>query len=119
MNPNHLPGIVLGDDNWEKQPDQFTVAVEKGMKGLSSGMGNGLDRINNYLYGTHRGRYYLVGADSGVGKTTLADFMYVIHLWLACRLHGIPYKGVYLSFEISKREKIARWVSTFIRFLFN
>lgn len=118
MNPNHLPGIVLGDDNWDKQPDQFTVAVEKGMSGLSYGMSNGLTRINKFLYGTHRGRYYLIGGDSATGKTTVADFMYVINLWMHCKNSGIPYKGVYLSFEISKREKIARWVSTFIKYLF-
>ena len=119
MNPNHLPGIVLGEDNWEKQPDQFTVAVDKGRQGLSTGFANGLDRINNFLYGTHRGRYYLIGADSGVGKTTLADFMFVISLWLYCKSKGIPIKIVYLSFELSKREKIARWVSTFLKFLYD
>lgn len=118
MNPNHLPGIVLGDDNWTKNPDQFTQAVERGREGFSIGFDNGLDRINQFLYGTHRGRYYLVGADSGVGKTTLADFMFVIKLWLDCRKKKVPVKIVYLSFELSKREKIARWTAMFIKFLY-
>lgn len=120
MTPKHLPGIVLGsDDAWEKEPDEFTVAVEKGMKGLSYGFDNGLIRTNNYLYGTHRGRYYLLGAESGVGKTTLGDYMFVIKMWLDCKAKGVPFKCLYLSFELSKREKIARWTSTFVKLLFN
>lgn len=118
MTPQHLPGIVLVDQ-WDKKPDAFTRSVEDGLKGLMQGMDNGMDRTNHYLYGTHKGRYYLIGADSGVGKTTLADFMYLIKLWLDCRAKGIPFKAVYLSFELSKEAKIARWVCTFIKFLFN
>lgn len=117
--PNHLPGIALADDNWDKEPDEFVKSVEKGRQGLSAGFDNGLVRINDLIYGTHRGRYYLIGADSGVGKTTLADFMYVICLWLACKAQGVPIRIVYLSFELSKREKIARWVSLFIKFLYD
>lgn len=118
MNPNHLPGIVLADDEWDEK-DEFVAAVTKGRLGLSAGFDNRLVRINEMLYGTHRGRYYLVGADSGVGKTTLADFMFAIALWLDCRKKGVPIRIVYLSFELSKREKIARWVSLFLKFLYD
>lgn len=118
MQPNHLPGIVLGEDNWNKKPDEFTLAVDRGQQGLSVGFGNGLTRINNSLYGTHRGRYYLVGADSGVGKTTLTDFMFAICLWLDCKKKSVPIKIVYLSFELSLREKKARWASIFLKFLY-
>lgn len=117
MQPNHLPGIVLVD-KWDKEPDSYTRAIEEGRKGMMQGMANGLTRINDYLYGTHSGRYYLVGADSGVGKTTLADFMFLISLWLDCKRKGVPFKAVYLSFELSKEAKIARWSSTFIKFLY-
>jgi hypothetical protein len=117
--PNHLPGIELADDNWDKEPDEFVKSVNKGRQGLSAGFWNGLKRINDLIYGTHRARYYLIGADSGVGKTTLADFMYTISLWLDCKRRGVPIRIVYLSFELSKREKIARWVSLFIKLLFD
>jgi hypothetical protein len=117
--PNHLPGIVLAEDNWDKKPDAFVKKVLDGKKGLSVGFANGLDRINRFLYGTHRARYYLIGADSGVGKTTLCDFMYVMSLWMDAKLKGIPIRIVYLSFEISSEQKIARWVSLFIKFLYD
>jgi hypothetical protein len=119
MTPNHLQGIVLADNDWDKKPDSFTKAVERGRQGLSMGFDNGLTRINEFLYGTHRGRYYLIGADSGVGKTTLADFMFIISMWLDCKRKGVPIRIVYLSFELSKAAKIARWVSLFIKFLYN
>lgn len=119
MSPQHLPGIVLAEDNWENRADSFTVAVNRGMQGLSQGYDNGLVRINNFLYGTHPGRYYLIGADSGVGKTTLADFMFLIKMWLDCKRKGIPFKAVYFSFELSKEIKVARWICTFVKFLYN
>lgn len=116
---NHLPGIVLAEDNWDKKPDAFVKKVLDGKKGLSIGFANGLERINRFLYGTHRARYYLIGADSGVGKTTLCDFMYIISLWMDAKLKGVPIRIVYLSFEISSEQKIARWISLFIKFLYN
>lgn len=117
--PNRLPGIVLGEDNWDKAPDDFVKKVLDGKKGLMAGFANGLDRINRFLYGTHRGRYYLIGADSGVGKTTLCDFMYVMSLWMDAKLKGVPIRIVYLSFELSSEQKIARWISLFIKFLYD
>lgn len=118
MDPRHLPGIKLVDRTWNDEDDEFTKTVAAGLKGLNYGLGNGLDRINNYLYGVHRGRYYLIGADSGVGKTTVGDFMLLLHPWMAAKAAGIPFYGKYFSFEISRKEKIARWVSFFIYLLF-
>lgn len=118
MDPKHLPGIKLVDRLWKDDNDDFTVAVTDGRKGMNYGLDNGLDRTNNYLYGTHRGRYYLIGADSGVGKTTVGDFMFLLHPWMCAKRLGIPFYGKYLSFEISRKEKIARWVSFFVHLLF-
>lgn len=115
----HLPGIALAEDTWDSKPDSYTVAVERGMQGLRQGFDNGLVRINNSLYGTHPGRYYLIGADSGVGKTTLADYMYLIKLWLDCKRKGKLIRIFYCSFELSKEAKISRWISTFVKMLYN
>lgn len=118
MDPKHLQGINLVSRPWAEDQDDFTRAVTAGMKGHNYGFDNGLVTPNNYLYGTHRGRYYLIGADSGVGKTTVGDSMFLLHPWMYAKKHGIPFYGKYLSFEISKREKIARWVSFFVNLLF-
>jgi DnaB-like helicase C terminal domain len=102
-------------DSWKAQPtDSFIYQVQSGREGNNAGLANGLHRINNYIYGTNRARYYLIGADSGAGKTTLTDFMFVINAWQAAKLKGIPIKIFYCSFEISKIEKVAKWVSYYI-----
>lgn len=108
------------DDEWSAwsrrdDNDGFIAQVIRGREGLNEGLGNGLTTVNTYIHGTHRGRYILIGADSGVGKTTLTDFMYVYSLWKAARLAGIRLYIKYFSYEISAVEKKARWVSQWIR----
>lgn len=102
---------------WTDQPEDegFIAQVLRGREGLNEGMDNGLKRVNTYIHGTHRGRYILIGADSGVGKTTLADFMYVYSLWRAAKKTGIKLYVKYFSFEISATEKKAKWVAQWIR----
>ena len=94
--------------------DQFLYQLQQGRLGNNIGLENGLQYINKYIYGTHKARYYLVGADSGVGKTTIADFMYVLNAWLSAKKQNRPIKIYYCSFEIGKTEKLFRWCSYFI-----
>jgi len=105
--------------DWEKLPKQhFISAVETGRQGLNIGMDNGMPALSKYIYGTHKARYYLLGSDSGVGKTTLADFMFILRAWAWCKARGLKLHAYYYSFEISKMEKSARWVSFFIKVLY-
>lgn len=99
----------------ERKDDGFMAQVHAGREGLNEGLGNGLERVNTFIHGTHRGRYILIGADSGVGKTTLCDFMYLYSLWRAAKMRGIKIYFKYFSFEISAAEKKARWVCQWIR----
>lgn len=102
--------------DWQQLPrNHFIHQVEQGRLGANIGVDNGLPGLSRYLYGTHRGRYYLLGADSGVGKTTMADFMFILRAWAWCKAHGRKLHLIYYSFEISKQEKQARWVSFFIK----
>lgn len=118
MELKSLPDIK-SDDLWDSKPDTYTQQVEAGMKGLNAGLHNGLGRINNYLYGIHAKRYYLIGADSGVGKTTLADFMFVFSAWISAKKQGIPIYIKYLSYELSRDEKFARWTSLLVKILYD
>src|SRR4051812_42349832 len=52
----------------DRPPNDFMYQVMRGMEGKNVGLDNGLGNINKYLYGTHMARYYLIGADSNVGK---------------------------------------------------
>lgn len=110
------------EDEWQKwkerEDDNFIAQVLQGRAGLNEGLDNGLIAVNTYIHGTHRGRYILCGADSGTGKTTLVDFMYIFSLWKAARKAGIKLYIKYFSFEISGTEKKARWVCYWIRHQF-
>lgn len=110
-----LRSIVDRVVNWEElETNHFIRQVELGRQGMNAGWGNGFSRINNHLHGTHRGRYYLIGADSGVGKTTYADFSYLLEQYEYALANGLQWHCFYYSFELSKLEKIARWVSYYI-----
>lgn len=101
--------------DWRNLGDNHFIAqVEKGRLGGNVGISNGLAGITKYTYGTHKARYYLIGADSGVGKTTMADFMYVINAYESCKCRGKKLYMYYYSFEISLEEKKARWTSYYI-----
>lgn len=106
---------------WDKQEEDngFMSQVKRGMEGLNAGLDNGLKKINTWIHGTHRGRYILIGADSGVGKTTLCDFMYLYALWRDCQLKGIKLYIKYFSFELSTVEKKAKWVCQWVKAIYN
>lgn len=106
---------ILSWDDWKKmQSNTFMHQVQRGRTGVNAGLANGLSLINKYIYGTQRGRYYLFGGDSGTGKTTLMDFMFVINAWHSAKKKGVKIVIYYCSFEISKLDKEARWVSLYI-----
>jgi len=91
--------------------NKLMTHVDRGLKGFNQGLGNGLKTLNRFIHGTHRARNYLVAADSGVGKTTTADFMYLYHLIKAAKAKGINLKLDYYSFEVSEVMKKARLAS--------
>lgn len=93
----------------------FINVVEDGRLGHNAGVPNGMPALNRYTYGTHMGRYYLTGAESSAGKTTLTDFAYVLQVYKQCKLQGRKLYLFYYSFEISKMMKKARWVSYFLK----
>lgn len=105
-------------DEWKKwrmkPPDDFIFQVNRGMAGRNIGLRNGLEHINKYIHGTHQARYYLIGADSGVGKTSIADFMFVLKAWEDAKRQNRAIKILYCSFEISKTDKTARWVAHYV-----
>lgn len=96
---------------WELDNKRLMFHIMRGIDGYNEGLPNGMKRLNQYLYGTHRMRYYLIGADSSVGKTTLADYMYFYNLYQAAQRKGIPLKIDYYSFEIPEVMKKARMAS--------
>jgi replicative DNA helicase len=92
--------------------------VNAGLDGHNEGLTTGLKQVDTYTYGATRGTYVLLGADSGVGKTTLADFMYLFNTWMAAKKKGQKLYVKYFSWELDKARKKARWVSYWIKLKF-
>lgn len=102
-------------NNWQEEDNSsFIYNVQKGRTGENTGLGNGLTYINQFIYGTLPATYYLVGADSGVGKTTLTDFMFVLKAYEDAKERGKKIHICYCSFEISRLSKEAKWTSYYI-----
>ncbi len=117
-----IPGVnleIVADSkpwtDWEKQaPDSFERQVQSGLKGLNQGYSGGIGRLDKLIKKVQKGRYYLVGADSGTFKTTLVDFYFVLCVWLDAKRLGKSIKIFYMSLEIGLNEKKAKWCAFYI-----
>lgn len=91
----------------------FQERINAGLQGKFKGLANGLDRINRYIFGLQRSCYYLIGALSGGGKSTLVDFM-LLNALQDAEKQNIPINIHYYSFEIDETSKKANWLSVLI-----
>lgn len=106
--------VELGEGLSYERPNGFMADVDKGLEGKNVGLPNGFYRINKFIHNIQMGRYYLVGADSGVGKTTLVDRAFVFEPLSYCLENKLPIRYDYFSFEIGMNIKRATWASRFI-----
>ena len=86
--------------------------VERGREGLNVGLPMGFERLVKYLPNIQQSTYYLVGAGTKVGKTTLADdcFLYNPYDFLQTNDSEITLDIDYFSYEIEKKVKIVKGV---------
>jgi hypothetical protein len=92
---------------------QFKQRIEQGLSGEYTGLANGFERINKYIYNIQRGCYTLIGGLSGSSKTTLCDFI-VLNGIQDAKAKGIPINVTYYSWEIDEFTKKANWLSVLI-----
>ena len=110
---------ILEDDMWLKihvERDSLMYNVKEGLAGKNIGVHFTPKSVSESLYGFQRGRYYLIGAESGAGKTTLGDeILFSVYDEIKGNAHTI----IYYSFEISKIIKRAKYASRLIYKQFN
>tara|TARA_R110000868_G_scaffold3323_4_gene21678 strand:+ start:2447 stop:3571 length:1125 start_codon:yes stop_codon:yes gene_type:complete len=72
-----------------------------------------LKRFSSVIPGIQQGRYYLVSANQKVGKTQLADFLFLYepYFYLKQNKSNIKLKIFYFSLEMRKEEKIKSVIS--------
>lgn len=98
----------------EYSRDSILYEVARGMAGLNQGLNNGLGRANEFVHGLQRSTGYLIGATSGAGKTTLADYMHLLCPFFDARAKKTKFGSIYFSWELSKVRKKIRFASAFI-----
>lgn len=95
--------------------DLLKAEVEKGLADKNGGIPMGFDRLSRYV-GIRKGMYYLVGGNTGSGKTSFIDDAFVLNpidwaLSKEGKASGITVKVWYRSMERSRTYKMAKWVT--------
>ena len=95
--------------------DLLNDEVNKGLGDFNRGIPMGFDRLTRYV-GIRKGMYYLIGGNTGSGKTSFIDDAFVLNPvdWAMSKegiASGIKVKVWYRSMERSRTYKMAKWVS--------
>lgn len=87
--------------------------VDAGLAGKNDGIPMGFNRLNKHI-GIRRGMYFLIGGNTGSGKTSFIDDAFVLNpfdWYIGQRDPKIKLKVIYRSMERPKTYKFAKWVS--------
>lgn len=86
--------------------EELLKKIESGKAGLNKGLPHGFNRLVEFIPGIQQSTYYLVGAESSVGKSAFVDNSFVFNPidWYIANKHNtdIKLKIHYYSFEIAK-----------------
>jgi hypothetical protein len=65
------------------------------------------------VFNLYKGRFILVGSDSGVGKTAFTDDSLILkpYSWIEQQAFSYHYEVLYYSMERATRTKLAKWLS--------
>lgn len=104
--------VVLEQDDENSYINQFKKSFESGLKGETVVLSTGFSKLDNFM-SIRKKVYYVIGASTGVGKTTFTDEAFVFNPseWFLLNNPDIDFKILYWSLERSMDEKIARWIS--------
>jgi hypothetical protein len=93
--------------------DILKQEVEKGMSDINNGIPMGFNRLNRYI-GIRPSMFFLVGGNTGSGKTSFIDDCFVLNPfdWYISKDNktDIKLKIIYRSMERSSTYKYAKWV---------
>jgi hypothetical protein len=93
----------------------LNAEVNKGLGDFNRGIPMGFDRLTKHV-GVRKGMFYLIGGNTGSGKTSFIDDAFVLNPvdWAMSKegiASGIKVKVWYRSMERSRTYKMAKWVS--------
>lgn len=76
----------------------------------------GLPRFQRFLPGIEKAKYYILTANSKVGKSQICDWLFMYNPFRQIKRKGLPIKLkiFYFSLEMSKEEKLRQMISNLI-----
>ena len=89
----------------------FLKIIRKGQLGKSRGLSFGLPRFSKLIPDLQKGMYYLVGGESGAGKTSFVDDRLVSAPFEDSLIKKQKIKGIYYSFEVDTLSKVSKLAS--------
>jgi hypothetical protein len=94
----------------------FIITFKKGQEGHSKGlsMGEGLIEIDRAINGVQRGMIYGMAAAPKAGKSTMADYGFIIEPYLDSIKTGVDFRVIYNSYEIDRVNKEFDFASHFL-----
>jgi len=90
----------------------FPTEFEKGRQGKNVGLDIGIKELTVDTLGIQKEHIYCIAAPPKVGKTTLADFLFV--LAVICRSPNAKVDWIYYSWEISRIKKEFKFAAFFL-----
>jgi hypothetical protein len=99
----------------QKYEAGFVAQVDAAQRGEVTRLPNGLERMGKSFH-LMQSRYCLISGATGAGKTSFADFLYVLQPWtyLKSNTEDIHWETLYFSLERKQMFKHAKWVSWMI-----
>ena len=94
--------------------------VEKGIEGRNIGIPIPLPRLQGIINGVQKEQLILLGAKSGVGKSSFVDWCYVLYPYIYLQSQkktkgtNTKLKVIYFSLERATRFKIQKWVCAYL-----
>lgn len=92
--------------------DSLYENIQKGKDGKNIGVSTGIPKLDSIIYGIQQKYLYVIGADSGSGKTALAVYSFVYELLK--NAGGRKINLLYYSFELSADVLFAKLLSLYI-----
>lgn len=93
----------------------FKTELDKGKQGLNAGLPMGFPRLEEVIPGIQRGTNYLIFGESGTGKSSFADTVFVCNPLDWYMRHkdstNLKLRIFYYSFEISKPRLITKLIA--------
>lgn len=98
-----------------KYKDGFLSQLEASQRGEVIFIPVGLQRLGS-VFNLMQSRYTLISGATGAGKTSFADYLYVLKPWdfLKTAPKDIHWEVIYFSLERKQMFKHAKWISYFI-----